>query len=86
MFDLMLKTGGKCLICRGTHEAGPDKCCEDALALALRFAEEYRCGLGDKYNFDVQISVRGSRIVFVGHPSRTPRLPKRSDVLVAQKR
>ena len=80
MFDLELKMNGKCLLCRGTHKPGEEKSCQEALDLALKFTDQYRYGLGDRYNFDVQISVRGSKIVFVGNPSSKPKLPKRVEV------
>lgn len=77
MFDLELKTNGNCLLCRGTHAPGREELCRETLDLALKFADEYRGGVGDRYNFDVQISVRGSKVVFVGHPTKKPKLPKR---------
>lgn len=77
MLDLELKKTGLCLLCRQPVNAADHKLCEDTLQPALKFVSEYYCGLMERYNFDVLISVRGAKLVYLGHPSKKPKLPKK---------
>jgi len=72
MFDLTQQPN--CLLCRQPihrHDKMQRQNCETALDLALKFLTEYYCGLAEKYNFDVMLSVRGAKLVQVG-----PKKPK----------
>jgi len=71
MFDLEFKKQAACCICRQRHEE-PSKTCEEVKAVLWMFLDDYRLGFGDKYNFDVTLVVRGSKIVYVGNPDKAP--------------
>lgn len=70
MYDLVVSQE-RCVL-HGKPLSREHRLCLQASELARRFVDEYRLGLGDRYNFDVQIAVRGSEIIFIGSPARAP--------------
>jgi len=73
MFDLEFKEQAICLICRQRHKKSKEKeTCEGVKRLLFNFLDEYRLGFPDRYNFEVTLVVRGSQIIYAGHPNKAP--------------